>query len=253
MSNEPNIPEDVALILKKFRESDVNKRPTRSEVLRYKLWLEQKYRSPYTGRIIPLGKLFTPAFEIEHIIPQSRYFDDSLTNKVICESAVNKLKDNSLGYEFIQKHHGEKVSLGNGEEVTIFSVEDYEAFVKQHYAANRAKMEKLLLEDIPEKFIERQLNDSRYISKVVKSLLSNIVREENEQEAISKNVIVCTGGITDRLKRDWGIMDIWNKIILPLLQLSVPKDTRFQRCRFICRKVLIRSVLTIVIMRWMQL
>ena len=61
LSNEPNIPEDVALILKKFRESDVNKRPTRSEVLRYKLWLEQKYRSPYTGRIIPLGKLFTPA------------------------------------------------------------------------------------------------------------------------------------------------------------------------------------------------
>lgn len=139
LSNEPNIPEDVALILKKFRESDVNKRPTRSEVLRYKLWLEQKYRSPYTGRIIPLGKLFTPAFEIEHIIPQSRYFDDSLSNKVICESAVNKLKDNSLGYEFIQKHHGEKVSLGNGEQATIFSVEDYEAFVKQHYVANRAK------------------------------------------------------------------------------------------------------------------
>lgn len=218
LSNESNIPDDVALILKKFRESDVHKRPTRSEVLRYKLWLEQKYRSPYTGEIIPLGKLFTPAFEIEHIIPQSRYFDDSLTNKVICESAVNKLKDNSLGYEFIQKHHGEKVALGNGKQATIFSVEDYEAFVKQHYAANRAKMEKLLLEDIPEKFIERQLNDSRYISKVVKSLLSNIVREENEQEAISKNIIVCTGGITDRLKRDWGIMDIWNKIILPRFQ-----------------------------------
>ena len=38
------------------------------------------------------------------------------------------------------------------------------------------------MEDIPDQFIERQLNDSRYISKVVKSLLSNIVREENEQE-----------------------------------------------------------------------
>lgn len=62
-------------------------------------------------------------------------------------------------------------------------------------------MKKLLMEDIPDQFIERQLNDSRYISKVVKSLLSNIVREENEQEAISKNVIPCTGGITDRLKR----------------------------------------------------
>jgi CRISPR-associated endonuclease Csn1 len=36
-----------------------------------------------------LSKLFTTAYEIEHIIPQSRYFDDSVSNKVICESVVN--------------------------------------------------------------------------------------------------------------------------------------------------------------------
>ena len=71
------LPEDISAILKKFNESDIKKRPTRSEVLKYKLWLEQKYQSPYTGEMIPLGKLFTPAYEIEHIIPQSRYFDDS--------------------------------------------------------------------------------------------------------------------------------------------------------------------------------
>lgn len=117
---EKDLPDDIASILKKFRENDVKKRPTTSEVLRYKLWLEQRYRSPYTGRIIPLGKLFTPAYEIEHVIPQSRYFDDSFTNKVICESAVNKLKDNCLGYEFVKKHSGEKVELGNGETATIF-------------------------------------------------------------------------------------------------------------------------------------
>ena len=32
---------------------------------------------------------------------------------------------------------------------------------------------------------------------------------------MSKNVIVCTGDVTDRLKKDWGINDVWNKIILP--------------------------------------
>ena len=48
--------------------------------------------------------------------------------------------------------------------------------------------------------------------------MSNIVREENEQEGTSKNVIVCTGGVTDRLKKDWGINDVWNKIILPRFQ-----------------------------------
>ena len=60
------------------------------------------------------------------------------------------------------------------------------------------------MEDIPNQFIERQLNDSRYISKFIKSLLSNIVREEGEEEATSKNVIVCTGSITDRLKKRLG-------------------------------------------------
>lgn len=209
------IPEEIENVLKKFKESDVKKRPTKNEVLRYKLWLEQKYRSPYTGQPIPLAKLFTSAYEIEHVIPQSRYFDDSFTNKVICESEVNKLKDNLLGYEFIKKHHGEKVELSFGKVVTIFTEGEYEQFVKDHYGRNRAKMRKLMMDTIPDEFIARQLNDSRYISKLVKGLLSNIVREDGEEEPTSKNVIVCTGGVTDRLKKDWGINDVWNKIILP--------------------------------------
>lgn len=220
LHGEYEIPEEISLILKKFRESDTKKRPTKSEVLRYKLWMEQKYRSPYTGDIIPLGKLFTSAYEIEHVIPQSRYFDDSFSNKVICEAEVNKLKSNSLGYEFIKKHHGEIVELAFGKSVRIHSVEAYEKFIQDNYSRTRGKMKKMLLEDIPDAFIERQMNDTRYISKVVKGLLSNIVREKDangelELEAVSKNVISCTGGVTDRLKRDWGVNDVWNELILP--------------------------------------
>lgn len=218
LNNTSELPEDIAGIMKKLVESDVKKRPSKSEVLRYKLWLEQRYRSPYTGQIIPLGKLFTPAYEIEHIIPQSRYFDDSYSNKVICESEVNKLKANLLAHEFIANHGGEVVELNYGQTVKIFSLEEYEEFVKERYQSNKTKLKKLMLDDIPDQFIARQLNDSRYISKIVKGLLSNIVREENEQEVTSKNVISCTGGVTDRLKQDWGINDIWNKIILPRFQ-----------------------------------
>lgn len=214
---EEQLPEDIDVILKKFNGSKV---PTKSEFLRYKLWLEQKYRSPYTGELIPLGKLFTTAYEIEHVIPQSRYFDDSFSNKVICESAVNKLKDNQLGYEFIKNHHGQKVEVGFGKTVEILSVVGYEKFVKEQYAKSGVKMKKLLMDDIPEQFIERQLNDSRYISKVVKGLLSNIVREkdsngEYEPEAVSKNIVVCTGSVTDRLKKDWGMNDVWNTVVYP--------------------------------------
>ena len=194
--------------------------PSKSDIIRYKCWLEQKYQSPYTGKMIPLSKLFTPAYEIEHVIPQSRYFDDSFSNKVICEAEVNKLKDRQLGFEFIKNHAGEIVQLSQGGTVKIMSVEAYEKFVKDYYGNNRTKMKKLLMDDIPDSFIERQMNDSRYISKVVKGLLSNIVREkqengEYEQEAVSKNVISCTGSITDRLKKDWGMNDVWNYIVLP--------------------------------------
>ena len=215
LNSVSNMPEDIDGILKKFNESDIKKRPTKSEVMRYKLWLEQKYRSPYTGDVIPLGQLFTPAYEIEHVIPQSRYFDNSFSNKVICEAAVNRLKDNMLGHEFIKEYHGAKVELGFGKAVTIFSVEEYEQFVKDNYSRSGGKMKKLLMDDIPDDFISRQANDSAYVSKMIKTLLSNIVREKDEQEAISKNVVPCTGGITDRLKKDWGVNDVWNRIILP--------------------------------------
>src|SRR5690606_14636170 len=113
-----DVEDDILKISKKAE-------PTKSELQRYKLWLEQKYRSPYTGQIIPLNKLFTPEYEIEHIIPQSRFFDDSFSNKVICESAVNKLKDNQIGLEFIKNHYGQKVPVGLGKEVQIFTEEQY--------------------------------------------------------------------------------------------------------------------------------
>jgi CRISPR-associated endonuclease Csn1 len=209
LSTESEIPDDILKISKTAQ-------PSKSELLRYKLWLEQKYCSPYTGQIIPLSKLFTHEYEIEHIIPQSRYFDDSFSNKVICESAVNKLKDRLLGLEFIKKHHGEKVLLGSGRETQILDEENYINQVKENYSKNRSKRSKLLLEDIPEKMIERQLNDTRYISKYISSVLSNIVRSETNDDGVnSKNIIPGNGKITNRLKQDWGLNDVWNDLILP--------------------------------------
>jgi CRISPR-associated endonuclease Csn1 len=193
--------------------------PSSIELKRYKLWLEQKYRSPYTGEIIPLNKLFTSEYEIEHIIPQSRYFDDSFSNKIICESAVNKLKDKQLGLEFIKNHHGEIVSTGFGKQVTVFDEKEYEEFVKEHYSKNRGKKTKLLLDEIPDKMIERQMNDTRYISKFISSVLSNLVRKESNDDGVnSTNVLPGNGKITTSLKKDWGLNDVWNDLILPRFQ-----------------------------------
>ncbi len=203
------IEEDIIKISK-------SSQPTISELHRYKLWLEQRYRSPYTGQMIPLSRLFTEDYQIEHVIPKSRYFDDSFNNKVICEAAVNQLKDKQLGLEFIKNHHGTKVECGMGKVVEIFTEEAYQSFVKEHYAKSKTKRQNLLLEDIPEKMIARQMNDTRYISKFISALLSNIVRADKEDDGVnSKNLIPGNGRITTVLKKDWGMDAVWNDLILP--------------------------------------
>ncbi len=192
-----------------------NNSPSKSDIQRYKLWLNQGYISPYTGNLIMLSELFTHKYQIEHIFPQSRYFDDSLNNKIICETEVNVLKTNKTAYEFIKEFGGSKVNLTNNKSVTIFNLSEYEQHIKSYFAKNKIKKDNLLSEDIPESFINRQLNDSKYISKVVKNLLSKIVREEDEKEVTSKRVVTLPGSITSKMKQDWGLNDVWNDIISP--------------------------------------
>jgi CRISPR-associated endonuclease Csn1 len=211
-----------------------NAKPSTNEINKYKLWLEQGYVSPYTGKLIPLSDLFTTKYQIEHIIPQSRLFDDSLSNKVICESEVNELKSNMTAFEFIRKNEGRIITLTGGKTVKIFTIDVYNKHITGYYSKNKSKQKRLLSEEIPEKFIERQLNDTKYISKIVKSLLSKIVREDDEQEVTSKNVIPLNGSITSKMKQDWGLNDVWNKIVTPRFERlnSINNSNDFGKLEF---------------------
>jgi CRISPR-associated endonuclease Csn1 len=205
------------ILLEDIEKIRNNYSPTKEEIQKYRLWLEQGYVSPYTGKTIPLSKLFTPKYEIEHIIPQSRFFDDSLSNKIICESCINPhpYKGHQTGYEFIKKQGGSIVTelSDNGNSVNLLNIEDYQAHCEQYFSKNRTKLKKLLSEEVPDSFTERQMNDTRYISKLVKSLLGNIVREENEQEATPKKLVNVVGSITAKLRQDWGLNDKWNDLV----------------------------------------
>ncbi|MDR3137786.1 MAG: type II CRISPR RNA-guided endonuclease Cas9, partial [Tannerellaceae bacterium] len=160
------------LDIKKKLTKELKRQPSLSELERYKLWKEQGECSLYTGKPIGVCKLFTHDYQIDHIIPQARYYDDSLSNKVLCEAEVNKLKGSILGYEFIQKLGGQKVSLNFGESVTILTKEEYKAHVQQIFGNEkyRKKRKYLLSQEIPADFSNRQLNDTRYITKLVKGL-----------------------------------------------------------------------------------
>ena len=61
---------------------------------KYRLWLEQGMKCPYTFKTIPLADLMSPEIEIEHIVPYSRSMDNSFVNKTLCFTEANKQKSN---------------------------------------------------------------------------------------------------------------------------------------------------------------
>ncbi|WP_420515455.1 HNH endonuclease domain-containing protein, partial [Klebsiella pneumoniae] len=52
-------------------------------------------------------KLFSKEFDIEHIIPQARLFDDSFSNKTLEARSVNIEKGNKTAYDFVKEKFGE--------------------------------------------------------------------------------------------------------------------------------------------------
>lgn len=70
----------------------------KKDVTKYRLWLEQGCRCIYTGKIINISNLFDDnAFDIEHTIPRSISFDDSLENLTVCDAHFNRtIKKNQI-------------------------------------------------------------------------------------------------------------------------------------------------------------
>lgn len=204
---------------------------TSNEILRYRLWLEQRYISPYTGLPISLSKLFDPEeYQVDHIFPQERITFDSITNKVLCEAWANQAKGARTGYEFILDCKG-KVKYG-GILKTVLTPEDYVNHITTTIFDSEKK-EILLSKTIPNKFGNNQLNNTRYIAKLAMELLSNVVREEGEKEFKSKNILVISGGITSRLRKDWQLDDAWNELIKPrFVHLNQLLETE----KFICSR-----------------
>lgn len=186
---------------------------SKSDILRYRLWLEQRYISPYTGKPISLSNLFDRTkYQVDHVFPQERVTLNSMSNKVICESIVNQAKGAMTGYEFILKSNG--MAHYKGQDIPLLTPEEYVTHVTSTLK-DYVKKEILLSKIIPEKFGNNQLNNSRYIAKLAMGILSNIVREEGENEYKSKNVVVVSGGVTAKLKRDWQLDETWNELIKP--------------------------------------
>ena len=184
-----------------------------NDIVRYRLWLEQRYRCPYTGVYIKLSELFDRTkYQIDHVFPQERITLNSLSNKVICKAIANQAKGAMTGYEFILKSQGK--SRFKGQDILLLSPQDYVQNVEDSIKDPKKK-EIMLSKTIPVKFGNNQLSNSQYIAKLAMKLLSNIVREEEEKEYKSKHVLPISGSVTARLKKDWQLDETWNELILP--------------------------------------
>ena len=198
--------------IRELIKKDVS-RISKSDILRYRLWLEQRYISPYTGIPISLSNLFDrKKYQVDHVFPQERVTFNSMSNKVICEAIVNQAKGAMTGYEFILKNNG--LAHYKGQDIPLLRPEEYVSHIKDTIKDNEKK-EILLSKNIPDRFGNNQLNNSRYIAKLAMGILSNIVREDDENEYKSKNVVVVSGGVTAKLKRDWQLDETWNELIKP--------------------------------------
>lgn len=181
--------------------------PTRNDIIRYKLYEELKnngYKDLYTDTYIPRETLFSKQIDIDHVIPQARLFDDSFSNKTLTYRQTNLEKGNRTAYDYILSKFGD-----TGLENYLSRVESlYQLGMKsKEEGINKAKYNKLLKKEseIGDGFIERDLRDSQYIAKKAKNMLYDITR----------SVVSTSGSITDRLREDWGLINIMKEINLP--------------------------------------
>ncbi|MBW0599422.1 CRISPR-associated endonuclease Cas9 [Mycoplasma anatis] len=90
--------------LSKVRINDVSSNLIKKIIL----WFEQDGIDLYTGKEIidPFTnfKEFNTKYEIDHIIPQSKYFDSKLQNLVLTDKDANKKKSNKTAYDYLTEN-----------------------------------------------------------------------------------------------------------------------------------------------------
>lgn len=154
--------------------------PSPTDLQKYRLWVECNGVCPYTGREIGLHQLFTQDIDIEHILPFSRSQDDSMANKTLCYAHENReVKRNRTPYE----------AYGNTPRW-----EEMRQRVAR-FKCGRHKKKLFSLQEIPEGFVERQLNDTRYITRQVLQFCQDLGCE----------VTATTGKATAALRHQWGL------------------------------------------------
>ena len=196
------------------RLAEYGLRPSRENITKYLLFQEIVEKNgtmqcPYTGKTININDVLghENRYQIEHIIPLSVSLDDSYGNKTLCESNFNREKGELTPYEFYQQNSASELWGVNSWE----EVEQRAYRLLPYLKAKRFTAMKRLGAD---EFIQRQLNDTRYISKKAAEMLSEIC----------DSVRVLPGQLTAELRRLWGLNHLLRDPLLTARDLPVPPE-----------------------------
>ena len=171
----------------------------RENRLRMRLWYELDWNNinnrkcPYTGTQISKAMLFSDSVEIEHILPYSKTFDDSPANKTVAMRTANRFKGDRSPFEAF------------GTSPDGYDWDDIYTRA-QHLPKNKARRFSPTAMDkyADGSFVqERQLNDTRYLSKVAKKYLGLVIHKDK--------IHVIPGQLTAMLRGKWGLDEVLHK------------------------------------------
>jgi len=155
---------------------------SRDGIDRVLLWQEQGGICVYSGRPISVTQLLQGEADIDHILPYSRCLDDSMQNKVVTFRTLNHEKGNRTPREWLE------ADPDRYNQVLQFAS-------RLPYAKRKRFTQKELELD---KFVLRQLNDTRYIAREAARYLREIVEKPH-------HVLCPKGSHTAELRRHWGL------------------------------------------------
>ncbi len=162
-----------------------------------RLWHQQGEKCLYTGKNIPISDLIHNQYkyEIDHILPLSLSFDDSLANKVLVLATANQEKGQRTPFQALDAMDDS------------WSYREFKSYVKDSKTLSNKKKDYLLNEEdinkieVKQKFIERNLVDTRYSSRIVLNTLQDFYKLNEFDTKIS----VVRGQFTSQLRRKWRI------------------------------------------------
>lgn len=182
-----------------FREL-LGREPSGEDLLRFELWKEQDGRCLYTDEAIGPESIVSSdnCIQVDHILPWSRFGDDSFINKSLCLARANQNKKARTPFEWIAADDGPE------------GWARFAARVEGVKGMKPRKKRMYLLKDAVEReeaFRARNLNDTRYAARVVSEILKLLY--EDEQQGADKGgrrrVVARPGSLTARLRQGWGI------------------------------------------------